>query len=157
MPMTRAKPYLRDFFKDHVQIDPDSPSGLSWKGYGGRQITGKGQDGYYRFQLDGTAWKVHRVIWCLEHGDVDSSVILDHIDRDKGNNSLENLRAVDQRQNCFNRTRKLRRFTRFHKNRWVAYFAMPVNKRQIHVGTYDTEQEAHLAAVARRLELYWTA
>ena len=154
--MTVAKPYLRDFFVDHVQIDPDSPSGLSWRRFGGRQITGKGQDGYYRFQLGGTAWKVHRVIWCLEHGDVDPSVVLDHIDRNKANNSLENLREVTQRQNCLNRTRKLRRFTRFHKNRWEAQFTMPVSRKSVYIGAYNTEQEAHIAAISRRLELYWT-
>ena len=154
--MTAAKPYLRDFFQEHVQIDPTSPSRLSWRCFGGRQIVGKGQDGYYRFQLGGSAWKVHRVIWCLVHGDVDPSVILDHIDRNKSNNSLENLRAVDQRQNCLNRTHKLRRFTRLSRgNRWEAYFAMPLTGKYLHVGTFDTEQEAHLAAVSRRLELYW--
>lgn len=153
--MTAAKPYLRDFFVDHVQIDPDSPSGLSWRRYNGRQITGKGQDGYYRFQLGGTAWKVHRVIWCLEHGDVDPGVILDHVDRNKTNNSLENLREGTQRQNCLNRTRQLRRFARFKANKWEAYFTTPVSGQYIYVGKYETEQEAHLAVLARRLELYW--
>ena len=153
--MVQAKPYLRDFFQEHVQIDPDSPSGLSWKAFKGRQITGRGQDGYYRFQLGGTAWKVHRVVWCLEYGDVDPSVVLDHIDRDKGNNSLENLRATDHRQNCLNRTRKLRRFTRFYRNRWESQFKMPAGGKSVYCGRYDTEQEAHLAAVSRRLELYW--
>ncbi len=153
--MTAAKPYLRDFFVDHVQIDPDSPSGLSWRRFGGRQITGKGQDGYYRFQLGGTAWKAHRVIWCLEHGDVDPSVVLDHIDRNRANNSLENLREVTQRQNCLNRTRKLRKFARKRFHTWEAYFSRPGSRKHVYVGTYKTEQEAHLAAVARRLELYW--
>ena len=153
--MSRAKPYLRDFFKNHVQVDPDSPSGLSWRRYNGRAITGKGKDGYYRFQLGGKTWKVHRVIWCLEHGDVDPAVVLDHIDRNKANNSLENLRETDQRQNCLNRTRKLRKFARINKNRWEAHFTMPVSRKFVYVGVYDTEQEAHIAAISRRLELYW--
>lgn len=153
--MSRAKPYLRDFFEDHVQIDPDSPSGLSWRRYNGRHITGRRADGYYRFQLDGESWVVHRVIWCLTHGDVDPGVVIDHIDRNKANNSLENLRETDQRQNCLNRTRKLRRFARFKDNRWEAQFTIPETRSSIYCGRYKTEQEAHLAAVSRRLELYW--
>ena len=153
--MTLAKPYLRDFFKEHVQTDPGSPSGLSWRRYGGRQITGKGRDGYYRFQLGGTAWKVHRVIWCLEHGDVDPDVILDHIDRDKTNNTLENLRETDSSGNRRNRAIGKGRYARKQKGRWASYFTMPITRKYTHVGTFDTEQEAHIAAVARRLELYW--
>jgi hypothetical protein len=152
----RAKPYLRDFFAASVVYDPTSPSGLSWKRYEGRQIKGKGQDGYYRFQLGGSDWKAHRVVWCLAHGDItDGSLHVDHIDRNKENNGLPNLRLVPASENQLNKKKRLARHARKRHNRWESHFSMPVTRKYVYVGTFDTEEQAHLAAVARRLELYW--
>lgn len=153
--MTVAKPYLRDFFQDHVQIDPDSPSGLSWRRYNGRQITGRGQDGYYRFQLGGTAWKAHRVVWCLHYGDVEPNLVVDHLDRNKANNKIENLKLKDYSGNRLNRVTGAGKYARKKGNRWESHFTMPVTRKYIYVGTFDTELEAHIEALARRLELYW--
>jgi hypothetical protein len=153
--MAKAKPYLRDFFAEHVQIDRESPSGLSWRRYGGRQITGKGVDGYYRFQLGGTAWKAHRVVWCLIHGDVDSDMVVDHLDRDKENNRIENLELKTCSGNRKNRVTGRGRYARKRKERWEAHFTMPGTGAYVYVGTFATELEAHTAALARRLELHW--
>ena len=153
--MTLARPYLRSFFENEVVYDPNSPSGLSWKRYKGRQITGKGADGYYRFQLGRKAWKAHRVVWCLHHGDVDSDLVIDHVDRNKDNNRIENLKLTTQSENCYNKPKRPGKYCRKRKDRWESYFTIPVSRKYIHVGTYDTEQEAHLAAVIKRLELYW--
>ena len=153
--MTAAKPYLREFFREHVQIDKDSPSGLSWRRYNGRQITGRGADGYYRFQLDGKTWKAHRVVWCLYYGDVGPGLVVDHLDRNKANNRIENLKLKTQSGNCLNKQKKLAKYARKRKGRWESHFTMPVTRKFTYVGMFATEQEAHLAAVARRLELYW--
>lgn len=154
--MAHPKPCIQDFFKDHVQIDPESPSRLSWKRYGGRQIKGKGPDGYYRFQLGGTAWKCHRVIWCLEHGDIwDEEIIIDHINRDKGDNRLENLRATTYSGNRLNRVSGKGRYCRQRKEKWEGYYTNPGTHRWIYVGTFETEKEARLAALSHRLESYW--
>lgn len=153
--MSRSRPYLRSFFENEVVYDSESPSGLSWRRYNGRQITGRGQDGYYRFQLGGKAWKSHRVVWCLHHGDVDCDLVVDHVDRNKANNRIENLELKTQGGNCRNKTKRLAKYARKRGNRWESHFTMPLSGKYIHVGTYKTEQEAHLAALARRLELYW--
>lgn len=154
--MSRSRPYLRDFFQEHVQIDPNSPSGLSWRRYKGRQITGRGADGYYRFQLGGKAWKAHRVVWCLHHGDVDCDLVVDHIDRNKANNRIDNLKLKTHGGNRTNRVTGKGKYARKRGNRWESHFTMPASRKYIYVGMYDTEQEAHLAAISRRLELYWT-
>lgn len=155
MPMTLAKPYEQKYLSFYFKLDPESPSGLSWRRTG-RHATSMDAHGYYRVTLNKSCYKVHRIIWCLNHGDVASEMVIDHIDRNRANNSLENLRLVDHYKNTLNRTRKKRRkfYTR-HQGRWLANFKMPVSMELVYVGTYDTEQEAHLAAVSRRLELYW--
>ena len=153
--MTTAKPYEQKYLSFYYKLDPESPSGLSWRRTG-RHAAGLDAKGYYVTKVNRRTFKVHRVIWCLNHGDVDPSLVIDHVDRDKTNNSLENLRLVDRRRNALNKTRKKgRKFYVKHQGRFRASFRMPVSMEQVYVGVYDTEQEAHLAAISRRLELYW--
>ena len=44
----------------------------------------------------------HRVIWYFFNGIVLENMEIDHIDGNKGNNSLENLRIVTRKENCNN-------------------------------------------------------
>jgi hypothetical protein len=46
---------------------------------------------------------VHRVIWYMVYGDIPDDMQIDHINQDKGDNRLVNLRAVTQSQNLCNK------------------------------------------------------
>ncbi len=59
-----------------------------------------GSDGYRSIRLDGKSWKAHRLIWIYHYGGVPS--MLDHIDRNRLNNDIRNLRLVEKRQNLRN-------------------------------------------------------
>lgn len=84
------------------RIDPESPSGLV------SQCTGKpvgcvGNHGYYqvgtrRFGL----LLAHRVVWELIYGPIPEGMEIDHIDRDRKNNALSNLRLVTSAGNSWN-------------------------------------------------------
>lgn len=56
--------------------------------------------GYVSVQVDGKRHYVHRLVWLFHNGYTPEHQI-DHIDRDKSNNRIENLREVSQ--SCNNR------------------------------------------------------
>ena len=60
------------------------------------------RNGYLVLRLAGSTHRVHRIIWALVYGQWPT--IIDHIDRDKLNNKISNLREVDARTNCRNKS-----------------------------------------------------
>ena len=87
---------------------------------------------------------VHRVIAYLFLGlDIDNpKQIIDHIDRNPSNNKIENLRIVSYSQNQWNVGAKGYDF-RKDKNKWRA--RIKKDEKEIHLGHFDTEEEARQA------------
>lgn len=56
---------------------------------------------YYRIVVDGKQYKFHRMVFLYHKGYLPK--IIDHVDNDRLNNKIENLREVTQQQNCLNR------------------------------------------------------
>ena len=74
-------------------------------------------DGYYTASwttVDGKRhWKrLHCVVWETYNGPVPDGLEIDHIDMDKGNSRLSNLRLVTHRQNLINARRQLGNWSR---------------------------------------------
>lgn len=59
-------------------------------------------NGYFVIKLMGKSFRVHRIIFLIKEGRF--PYIIDHINRDRGDNRWSNLREVNNRENCFNRT-----------------------------------------------------
>lgn len=57
--------------------------------------------GYWRVCIDYKVYQAHRIIWAMEYGHWPKKEI-DHIDGDKTNNRLSNLRLVDRVENSRN-------------------------------------------------------
>ncbi len=81
------------------------------------------KDGYIIINLNKKKYKAHHLVW-IYHYDVFPNMI-DHIDNDKKNNNIHNLRIATASQNQMNR--KLNKNNksgikglRFRKNRWLA-------------------------------------
>ena len=68
---------------------------------------------------------------------------IDHIDGNRRNNNLENLRVVTNQENCFNRTKAKGYY--WHKNscKWMAYISL--NHKMKHLGYFNTEEDARQA------------
>ncbi len=58
-------------------------------------------DGYWQISIDGSAYKAHRLAWLYVYGKWPDHQI-DHIDGNKLNNSIANLRDVPQSTNMLN-------------------------------------------------------
>jgi len=75
---------------------------LLYKYSAGKKTTGdfagyKKEDGYWRVYINGKAYYLHRLIWMYFYDEWPNEI--DHIDRNKSNNTIENLRNVTHKEN----------------------------------------------------------
>ena len=56
---------------------------------------------YLRVRVCGKVYALHRMVFLWQNGYLPK--IVDHIDNDRSNNKIENLREATQQQNCLNR------------------------------------------------------
>ncbi|MGK6313729.1 HNH endonuclease signature motif containing protein [Neorhizobium sp. DT-125] len=124
-----------------IEAGPRSPAG-SEPGY----LRG---DGYRAIRIDSVKYLAHRLAWLYVFGEWPGEW-LDHIDRDRGNNRIANLRDVSPRENNFNLPSRPGSSSRFvgvkfrkDRNRWTARIS--VNGKQINLGCFATEEEANAA------------
>lgn len=103
---------------------------------------------------------MHRVIMGrVLNRDLDQEEHVDHIDGDSTNNQRENLRVATRAQNAANRKRRVDNKTGFkgvtkrkNSNRYDA--AIWINQKQVHLGRFDTPEEAHEAYLKAAGERY---
>ena len=145
---------------DLLRYDETSPSGLRWSDASKHHKRPAGsvagtlrKNGYWQVGYDYKYYLCHRVVWCLHNGEIPDNLSVDHVDRDPGNNTIENLRLATPSQQQRNRKRKHLQHVHAVGSRFKG--VLHVKGKSIYVGTYDTEQEAYNNALARRLELYW--
>ena len=105
-------------------------------------------NGYKSIKINEKQKALHRVIYYAHNQDWnihDSSKnnFIDHIDGDKTNNNISNLRVVTSQQNQFN-MRNIKGYTWCKRDKkWRAQIQL--NKKGIHLGYFDTEEEARNA------------
>lgn len=58
---------------------------------------------YMMVQIKGVRYRLHRLIWIHQKGELLSSDKIDHVDKNSLNNNIENLRVVSDRTNAHNR------------------------------------------------------
>jgi hypothetical protein len=86
--------------------------------------------------------KVHRLIAKTFLQDYSEDLEVDHIDRCKTNNRLDNLRMVNRSQNMQNKLCKGYSWNK-SSQKWKAMIM--INHKAISLGRYDTEEEAREA------------
>lgn len=124
--------------KAHVGAD-----GQQWKE---KLVVNKANShGYCSVRFKDRLVRYHTIMYILHHGEIPEGCIVDHRDGNKINNSIDNLRAVTGRVNDQNKEIHLNGKLvgcRLHAcGKWEAQ--IKINKKQIYLGYYDTEQEAH--------------
>lgn len=90
----------------------------------------------------------HRLVYLAYNPDFDllkrsrTENMIDHIDRNKLNNRIENLRLVTHQENQFNRNTKGYTFHKQNK-KWQA--DIRINGKKKYLGLFETEEGAHQA------------
>lgn len=136
-----------------IKYDPDT--GLfTWRNSQGKARAGSEvgsiQAGYRKATIDKEQIKLHRLAWFMSYGTWPEGQI-DHIDGDKLNNRIANLRDVSMSVNMQNR------YSIKRKDSDMPYGVSRLKKSgkfvaNIRVGTYDTAEEAEAAFMrAKRL------
>jgi DNA-directed RNA polymerase subunit N (RpoN/RPB10) len=65
----------------------------------------KNDTGYVIICVKRTLYRAHRLIWTMFNGEIPEGKLLDHIDRNRSNNRIENLRLVTISENARNSKR----------------------------------------------------
>lgn len=157
--MAKPLPSVKSL-RSRVEYCPDTGV-MRWlgvpSGNGGNRHKGKDAfntingAGYRQGMLDGVHILAHRAAWAIHYGEwPPSDMLIDHIDGNKSNNSIRNLRLADRFQNRWNaknRPNKQSGYTGVtwcaSKNKWRAQ----ITNRRIthHIGYYKCEKEAAAA------------
>lgn len=148
------------------RLDYDPPSGVfRWKSSKGFRVKGAVagticRRGYVSIGIGGKIYKAHRLAWFFVHG-VWPSGQIDHIDRDKSNNRIANLRDVEQSVNQENRgsPRTDNKLGALGVSTWAD--GRPGFRAQIkvrgkvrYIGTFDTSEEAHAAYIEAKKNMH---
>ena len=111
----------------------------------------KNNGGYYHLNLNknGTIRKlyIHRLIGLHFIPNPDNLPFIDHIDRNKTNNSITNLRWISKSNNCRNKSKKQNTSSKFigvsfHKANGKYVAQININKQNKYIGLYETEEDA---------------
>ncbi len=151
-----------------LAYDESSPSGLRWRISPSNNIKpgdvagARGAKGYYTVRTQSRAYKAHHLVLILHDQWPEEGQQCDHVDRNPGNNKIANLRWVTPSQNNRNSSYSNRSGFRFvslkadSKQRpCMARYRHPEDRCEVYVGRFSNPYEAHLAAIAHRLEHWW--
>lgn len=157
-----AKNYLPNTFYLRQILNYDLETGnLYWKinksptAMAG-MIAGADSHGYVSIKIDGIFYGAHRIIWKIYYG-MDPLNLIDHVNGNKKDNRIFNLREANFSQNAANckssNKFKLKGVRQMHKaNKYESY--ININRRYKYLGAFDTKEEANDAYWKEAIKLH---
>jgi hypothetical protein len=149
--MIKAKPVMNlELIKDYLNYDPESGI-FTWK----KNLKGPAKEGmiagarhsrgYITIGFNGESYLAHRLAWAFTYNEISQNMQIDHINGDRGDNKISNLRLASHEENCRNsKPRKHNKSgikgVRKENSKWAA--RIRVNKKEIWLGTFETSDEA---------------
>ncbi|AGH16048.1 endonuclease [Vibrio phage pYD21-A] len=117
----------------------------------GSECRGKMEaSGYRRMPINHDLYLAHRLIWKWHYGTEPECI--DHINHDRGDNRIENLRSVTRGENCQHQLLPCNNSSGYFGVRYYDYDYMPqspcwsaqitVNSEKIHIGYFNDKLSA---------------
>lgn len=142
---------------EELNYDPKTGR-FSWK-----KEPGAISNGYRLLKVNQKNFWAHRVAWLLATGEDPEGLVIDHINGDRSDNRIENLRTATYSQNSANARRHSRNTSGLKgaskvmkKGKWTGRWQSSITyqRRQMALGYFDTKEDAHAAYLeaARRLQ-----
>lgn len=137
--------------KELLTYDPDT--GIFYRrqavpGHKVGEVVGFNWNGYKGIKLDGKGYQAHRLAWLYVYGEHPKHEI-DHINRDKMDNRINNLRDIPKYRNRENQNAPYKnnklgmQGVSKYRNKYKAQ--IQVQGKVTYLGTYSTPEEAHEA------------
>lgn len=141
-----------ELLREYLSYDPKTGivRWIKWRGsrtvIGAQAGTPKKPGDYLIFQIDGVLYRAHRVAWAMHYG-VWPPDEIDHKNRNRQDNRIDNLRLATRSKNAANGPSHIRGRLKgtgtMPSGRWTAQLGF--NRKKLHLGCFDTEREAHEA------------
>jgi len=123
------------------------------------QIAGsKNKPGYLKIGIEGKVYSAHRLAWLYLYGEIPKGVEIDHVNGNKSDNRIVNLRLATHQQNMENQKTHATNKSGYKGVSWWA----PTKKwkaqighqgKKYHIGLYQTKEEAKVAYEERAQQL----
>lgn len=150
--ISKAKKVSKEFLRQAFVYN-ELTGDLTYKvdnslGKAGAIATAAHSAGYLTTRINGKDYLAHRVIWLYMTGDWPDQI--DHINHNRADNAWSNLRDVTDKVNHQNESLSTNSTTKVlgvslikATGKYRAYIM--INRKQLHLGVFDTVEEAQLA------------
>ena len=141
------------------KYDIDTETGIITRKRTGKIMGCKNTGGYIIFSFNHVNYYVHRIILTkyLER-EIKPDYKADHINHNKSDNRISNLRELNHQENTQHQQLSSRNTSGYKgvswnkpANKWIAHVML--NKKRIHLGLFDTKEDAYSAYKKKATEL----
>jgi hypothetical protein len=103
-----------------------------------------GNTGYMKVQINKIVYSTHRLVWVLFNKEIPVNKQIDHINRNRSDNRIENLRLATPSSNALNKPCKISNtgIRGVSKDRDYYKVSFTVNGKSIHVGNFKDLNKA---------------
>lgn len=111
--------------------------------------------GYRRVKIQGRLYFAHRIIWAIHNGDIPEGLEIDHVNHDRTDNRINNLRLVTPSENQRNQSIRIKSRSgvtgvgwKEANNKWQA--RIKVGGKDKYLGLLDDLELAELVMIEAR-------
>lgn len=143
-----------DYVRSVLDYRPETGE-LVWAVAKGRRVRAGGVaghlngNGYVYVRIEGVLYLAHRLVWLI-HYDQWPKDQIDHINGDRVDNRIENLREATNAENHQNKSSRINSSSRFVGVHWEPRYGkwqaqITLNGKQKYLGSFHTEESAAAA------------
>lgn len=141
---------IKDYYDEYIDYNPNTGIAIWKKSPSNRvkvgdEIKSKDNAGYIQVSIKSKMYRLHRIIWFCEKGEIPKQI--DHINGIRDDNRMCNLRNVSQQENLKNQKKRCDNTSgysgiSFNKSRNKWRVRIYVDKKEKHLGYFNTIEEA---------------